>query len=200
MSRRCVTIVRMPWLALFVKVSFVNVRLRLSGLSSHLDWIRSGCKLICHPDCMEKICTPCRPSIKDRSNSPFSVLDISIVRFLEVERFFSINTSFEYVSPRLSSFFIVPIRFPKQVESRKVGLNTNYWTYKRNSYSTNSLRTKTRRSPGRSQRSSSIWPMTSSACRPWSPRMRFMRIRKMSRASSKWVSASYPRRSNRNRP
>ena len=26
-----------------------------------------GCKLICHPDCMEKISTPCRPSIKDRS-------------------------------------------------------------------------------------------------------------------------------------
>jgi hypothetical protein len=28
-----------------------------------------GCKLICHPDCMEKISTPCRPSIKDRSKN-----------------------------------------------------------------------------------------------------------------------------------
>ncbi|CAF1093687.1 unnamed protein product [Adineta ricciae] len=36
------------------------------------------CKLICHPDCMEKISTPCRPSIKDRSRT--ILLDQHIVR------------------------------------------------------------------------------------------------------------------------
>lgn len=39
----------------------------------------SGCKLICHPDCMEKITTPCRPSIKDRSKR-----NIHIVIFLSI--------------------------------------------------------------------------------------------------------------------
>ncbi|CAF1026594.1 unnamed protein product [Adineta steineri] len=36
------------------------------------------CKLICHPDCMEKISAPCRPSIKDRSRT--ILLDQHIVR------------------------------------------------------------------------------------------------------------------------
>jgi len=36
------------------------------------------CKFICHPDCMEKITTPCRPSAKDRSRT--ILLDQHIVR------------------------------------------------------------------------------------------------------------------------
>jgi len=40
------------------------------------------CKLICHPDCMEKISTPCRPSIKDRSRT--ILLDQHIVRVCSV--------------------------------------------------------------------------------------------------------------------
>ncbi|CAF3715488.1 unnamed protein product [Rotaria socialis] len=36
------------------------------------------CKLICHPECMEKISTPCRPSIKDRSQT--MLLDQHLVR------------------------------------------------------------------------------------------------------------------------
>ena len=71
-----------------------------------------GCKLICHPDCMEKIATPCRPSIKDRSKDDFQFFFfIHLVYYLQVELLYPINILFE---------------FQKQAELKKAGININY--------------------------------------------------------------------------
>jgi hypothetical protein len=70
------------------------------------------CKLICHPDCMEKISTPCRPSIKDRSRT--ILLDQHIVRVCSVFCFRKLKN------------FSLNHRFPKQVGLKKVGININY--------------------------------------------------------------------------